>query len=495
MTKFRPEKVPGLTIGLNATVNIDSAGSILYWESYYPYPLQGANGEDSITVGGALTPTSDNGGFRKQLNTLFAIDPSIKYLTKNGDLFWYRGRMLRNSNRNNTNQSSTNYIFYNDLIYQTTIFDKVSWVVGATYSYSIANGDSLYGGRHDGDADGIYTQFDAKFGKLNTSLGLRYQSVRIDTLERESRPVFRAGLNYEIRKGTNVRASFGQAFRVPTVAERYAATAGGAILIDPNPNIQSEYGYSTELAFRQGYKGKGVKSKFLGYLDIAAFVMDYQNMVEFGINEVEFVSRPDGTLGFQGRFSSKNVANARISGLEITTLNSFEWKNGLFLNVSGGVTLTNPVDLNAVPEEQQMDLSGFNSRGDAFDFLEFTKAVNQIDDSTKVDQPQTLKYRSRTLIRASGTIGYKGLSLTANYRKKSFVESVDQFLYLVVADLNDFRSRYPNGFDVLDVIAAYDFGRGQISLAVDNVFNEEYMIVPGFLAPQRKATMQLMLRF
>ncbi|MFK7922568.1 MAG: TonB-dependent receptor [Bacteroidia bacterium] len=495
MTKFRPEKIPGLTIGLNATTNIDSSGSILYWASYSPYALQGANGEDSITVGGALTPTTDNGGFRKQLTTLFAVDPSIKYLTKNGDLFWYRGRMLRNSSQNNTNQSSTNYIFYNDLIYQTTLFDKVSWIVGGTYSYSIANGDSLYGGRHDGDAEGIYTQFDAKFGKLNTSFGFRYQSVRIDTLERESRPVLRAGLNYELRKGSNVRASFGQAFRVPTVAERYAATAGGAILIDPNPNIQSEYGYSTELAFRQGYKGKGVKSKFLGYLDIAAFVMDYQNMVEFGINEVEFISRPDGSLGFQGRFSSKNVANARISGLEITTLNSFEWKNGFFLNISGGVTLTNPVDLNAVPEEQQMDFSEFNSRGDLFDFLAFTRVVNQIADTTTFDQPQTLKYRSRTLIRASGSVGYKGLALTANYRKKSVVESIDQFLYLVVADLSDFRAANPDGFDVLDLIASYDFGRGQVSVTVDNVFNEEYMVVPGLLAAQRKATLQLMLRF
>ncbi|MEL7531073.1 MAG: hypothetical protein AAFN10_07190, partial [Bacteroidota bacterium] len=159
------------------------------------------------------------------------------------------------------------------------------------------------------------------------------------------------------------------------------------------------------------------------------------------------------------------------------------------------ITLTNPVDLNAVPAEQQMDLSDFNARANDFDFLAFTQVVNQIADTTTFDQPETLKYRSRTLIRASATIGYKGLSVTANYRKKSFVESVDQFLYLVVADLDDFRSRYPDGFDVLDLIAAYDFGRGQVSLTVDNVFNEEYMIVPGLLAPQRKATMQLMLRF
>ncbi|MEL6843433.1 MAG: hypothetical protein AAFP02_09470, partial [Bacteroidota bacterium] len=205
------------------------------------------------------------------------------------------------------------------------------------------------------------------------------------------------------------------------------------------------------------------------------------------------VTPPAGGFAFQGRFSSKNVSRARISGLEFTTLNSFEWKNGFFLNVSGGVTLTNPVDLNAVPAEQQMDLSAFNIR--EFDFPTLTRVLNQIADSSIVDRPETLKYRSRTLVRASASLGYKGLALTANYRQKSFVESIDQFLYLVVGDLEDFRSRYPNGFDVLDLIASYDFGRGQLSLTVDNVLNEEYMIIPGLLAPQRKATLQLMLRF
>jgi outer membrane cobalamin receptor len=493
MTKFRPKSIPGLTIGLNATTSIDSTGAILYWESYYPDTLLNVEGQDSI-AGGALRPTTDEGGYRKQLTTLFAIDPSIKYLTKNGNLLWYRGRFLRNSNQNNTNQSSANYILYNDLIYQTAIGKNISWVSGATYSYSLANADSLYGGKHDGMALGVYTQLDGKFGRLNTSLGLRYQTVQIDTLPRESRPILRAGLNFEIREGTNIRASFGQAFRVPTVAERFTSTAGGGVLVEPNPEIKSEFGYSAELAFRQGYRAAKGTGGFQGYVDIAAFLMDYDDMVEFGINSVNLVARPTGGFGFQGNFSTKNVARARITGLEFTTLNGAEFENGFFFNLSGGLTFTNPVNLNAVAPENQMDLSGFNIGG--FNIQELNNVLTQIADSSITDQPEILKYRPRFLYRASASIGYKGLGLTMNYRRKSFNESIDQFLYLIVADLGDFRNRHPNGFQVMDLILSYDIkDQAQVSLTVDNLLNEEYTVIPGFLAPQRRATLQLMLKF
>lgn len=492
MTKFRPKKIPGMTIGLNATTLIDSSGAILYWESYYPDTLQSQTGADSI-VGGALRPTTDEGGYRKQLQTLYAIDPSIKYLTKGGDLFWYRGRFLRNANENNTGQGSRNFILYNDFIYQTMLGKNISWVSGATYSYSLANGDSLYGGKHDGNSLGVYTQLDGKFGKLNTSLGLRYETVQIDTLARESRPIARLGLNYELREGTNIRGSFGQAFRVPTVAERFTSTAGGGVLVQPNPNIQSEYGFSAELAFRQGFRSTSPSGIFQGYVDIAAFMMDYDNMVEFGIDSVKLVSRPGG-FGFQGAFSTKNVARARITGLEFTTLMGAQYKNGFFFNLSGGLTLTRSLNLNAVDSVNQMDLSGFNIR--QFDVISLNSVLRQIRDEDIIDAPSELKYRSRVLVRASGSVGYKGLSVTANFRKKSFTESIDQFLYLIVADLADFRSRHPNGSNVLDMIVSYDIGqRAQLSLTVDNVLNEEYMIIPGYLAPQRKGTLQLMLKF
>ncbi|MEL6672977.1 MAG: TonB-dependent receptor [Bacteroidota bacterium] len=484
LTKFRPKNVQGLTIGLNASTRIDSSGQILYWRNYFPDTLMNVEGQDSV-VGGALTPTTDAGGLRRQLSTYLAIDPSVKYLTPGGNMFWYRGRFLRNSNRNDTDQESRNFIFYNDFLYQTVLAEKINWVSGLTYTYGIANGDSLYGGSHPGTSLGIYTQLDGKFGKLNTSLGFRYETVKIDTLDRESRPVFRAGLNYEIRKGTNVRASFGQAFRVPTVAERYANTAGGGILIEPNPNIGSENGYSLEVGFRQGYRTRG-PNRIQGYLDVAAFRMNYNNMIEFGIKEVNFVTPS---------FSSVNVSAARIDGIEITTLNEIQiGKNWSFL-FSGGITLTDPTDLNAVAEEEQLDLTEFGPAR-TLSILEIARLLALLNDPALADRPQTLKYRSRHLIRASATAAYGPFAVTGNFRYRSFVESVDQFLFVVVEDLKAFRDMHPNGNRVLDLILSYDFNpTSTLSLTIDNINNEEYMVIPGLLAPQRKFTLQYLFRF
>lgn len=478
LTKYRPKSIPGLTFGLNISGRVDSSGAMLYWDSYFPDTTE-VNGETVIS-GGALTPTTDNGGYRKQISAYVAVDPVIKYLTGKGNLFWYRGRYLRNINANNTGQSSKNWISYNDFLYQTTISDHINWVSGATYTYSVANGDSLYGGKHPGNSLGIYTQLDGKFGPLTTSLGLRYETVKIDTLPRESRPIVRIGANLAMWPGANIRTSFGQAFRVPTVAERYANTTGGGIFIEPNPTIESEFGYSLEAGFRQGYQFGNSHSKGSGYLDIAVFRMDYNNMVEFG------------TTGFTAQgatFSSVNVANARIDGIEITTLNNFEFGNW-FLNFSGGITLTDPQNLNAVPEENQINLE---------QYVYPTQLISAIIDLTNPslsDQPGTLKYRPKRLIRTSTSIGYGRFGLTGNFRYRSFIETIDQYLFVVVDDLAAFRDLHPNGDFVMDLIGSVDLTENsQLSLTVDNVTNTEYLIIPGYLAPQRSFTLQYLIKF
>jgi outer membrane cobalamin receptor len=486
MLRYKPKKVNGLTLGFNASVSVDSSGQILYWRGYHPDTVEVNN--EQVISGGALTPTLDDGGFRKQLNTVIGLDPVIKYLTPNGkNLFWYRGRYLQNRNSNNTNQSTNNFIVYNDFLYQRTLLEKINWVSGATYTYSSIKGDSLYGGsyvfngdtivsngRHTGNSLGIYTQLDGKFGRVNTSLGLRYETVQINTAAREGTPILRAGVNVRLWPGANIRASYGQAFRVPSVAERFANTSGGGVVVEPNPNIQSEYGYSSEVGFRQGFEFKNPKRVIKGYLDVAAFEMNYENMVEFGITTRQIFPVQDV------RFSSINVANARIRGLEITGLFSANWQDW-YGNISGGITLLDPQDLNAVPDELQLDLSE-----------SFVDLLNL----EKTDQPPFLKYRSRSTIRLSASGGYKWFSLTTNFRYKSFVENIDQYLFLVVPDLNDFRNRYPNGDPVLDVILAADITKkSNLALTIDNIGNREYLIIPGFLAPQRKFTLQYMIKF
>ncbi|GAB4403676.1 MAG: hypothetical protein OHK0039_03100 [Bacteroidia bacterium] len=494
MLKYQPKAIKGLTLGLNASLNIDSTGSILYWHSYTPGMVVGLSGDTTISRG-ALTPTPDAGGYRLQLTRDLALDPTIRYLTPGGGLIWYRGRYMRGVSQNNTNQSSTNSIFYNDLLYQRTFNKQISWVAGVTYTRSDIQGDSLYGGTyvyegdtiqsgggHYGNSLGVYTQFDAKLGtRLNVSLGFRYEAVQIDTVISEAQPILRVGINYKLAEGTNIRASFGQAFRVPSVAERFANTAGGGIVVEPNPAIGSERGYSAEIGLRQGFLLEKNRLKLMGYLDLAGFVMDYNDMVEFGIRTAQLLFIPGQGLVTDVRFTSVNVARARIPGVELTGGMQLHRGERAFVNISGGITYIEPRDLNAVPDSLQLDLVTL-----PLDFL----------NPQKSDQPPFLKYRSRWTVRTSLSMGIEPVSLTLNYRYKSFVQNVDQYLFLVVKGLDEFRQKYPGGDHVLDAILSVNlFKNNQVSLVVDNVFNREYLVIPGYLAPQRSYTLQYLIRF
>lgn len=472
MGSYKPKAVPGLEIGLNFSALVDSGGAMLYWASYLPDTV---NGESR---GGALTPTSDPAGYRLDFDRKFAIDPMVKYLSPNGNLFWYRARHLNNINENNTGQSNNNLLSFHDFLFQTTLAGKINWVSGASYQYSRASADSLFSGKKTGNSFGVYTQFDAKFGKLNTSLGFRLETVQIDTLERETEPIFRAGLNYEIRPGTNVRASFGQAFRVPTVAERFTSTTGGGVLISPNPDIRSETGYSWEVGLRQGFQSGTGKNKWLGYLDAAFFFMRFEDMVEFGVDTVG--------ANLSVFFSSVNLANARIPGFEITTQNSVQFDKWKFL-FSGGVTWIEPEDLDAVPTEQQLNLS---------DVEENPIRLLDILNPDLRDQPTFLKYRNKFTTRLSATVSYDKWALSSNFRDRSFSRNIDQYLFVVIPGLKEFRDTHPNGDTIWDFILSYNLSSKQtLSLNIDNAFNEEYLVIPGFLAEQRKFSIQYAIRF
>lgn len=500
MTKFRPKNIPGLTFGVNLGTRVDSSGAMLYWRGYYPDTI---NNEVS---GGALTPplpsATDSTSSRKQLGVRITADPFVKYLTKGGDIFWYRGRYLRNQNNNNTGQSANTYVMYNDFLYQTTLGKNINWVSGLTYTYSFVNGADLYGtdsltaggetirvgGRFSGNSLGVYTQFDAKFGRLNTSMGLRMESVQIAELDRETVPLFRAGVNYEIARGTNVRASAGQAFRAPSVAERYTSTTGGGVIVEPNPLIKSEKGFSAEIGFRQGFKFGGGGARGRGYIDISAFRMQYDDMVEFGLQEIKIDFNPTtGGVETSGVFSTINVSDARITGAELTALAEMDFGKWYF-NITGGVTYIDPINQNSVSEANQLDLSSWPN--------DILIRLQDIANPEIVDQPSILKYRTRWTTRASATLGVQKISLTSNFRARSFMESIDQFMYLIVNDLGDFRQRHPDGSKVFDFIATYEINdKSRIAINVNNAFNEEYMVIPGFLAEQRNFSLQYQIKF
>ena len=94
-------------------------------------------------------------------------------------------------------------------------------------------------------------------GKINLTAGMRLEYFKIDSVQSEGK-LFNKDLNIpfslylELEQPINrrihfLRASYGQGYRFPSIAEKYISTFVGGLNIFPNNNIQPEYGWSAEI--------------------------------------------------------------------------------------------------------------------------------------------------------------------------------------------------------------------------------------------------------
>lgn len=492
LTKWRPEKVKGLVVGVNFNAVLDSSDGSLWWDRYdadtslvidTAYNVFSDSLPPTIDIdtnyivhSGALAP--DQSTVRRQSNNRFAVDPYINYLTKGGQLHALKARYMYTSNKNNTNQSSQNQLIYTEYQFTTPVFGKTQrfrgdWISGLNYVYQDVKAEGFFG-FHEGTQAAAYSQFNLKFGRTdeitkkfvrrgNFSLGFRYQRNTIDSLEVSAAPLFSTGLSYRIMPGLNARASFGQAFRTPSIAERFTSTNAGGVPVIPNPDIRDESGYSIEIGLNQGFKFGD--DRFTGYVDVAAFEMQYEDMIEFGVR-----TRPTFGLG------PSNVSNARIRGVEGTFMLNGDVSEKFGFNVTGGLTYTDAIDLNHNPDSTYLI-----DNPATWDFP---------------DRPEFLKYRTKWLARVSGTLELKPVFLTTNFRRATAVENVDQILYLLIPGTRKFWDRVnPDGLTVVDFILGYNFDQSTVSFHVFNAFNAEYAFIPGILKEQRQFSVQYKVSF
>src|SRR5205085_8648619 len=87
----------------------------------------------------------------------------------------------------------------------------------------------------------FYTQFDNKIKNvLNLSLGFRGEYYELNGAEKVFRPVIRSGLSLVLAKATFLRTSYGEAYRYPTINEKFIFTNEGGLYILPNPGLKPE---------------------------------------------------------------------------------------------------------------------------------------------------------------------------------------------------------------------------------------------------------------
>lgn len=466
-TRWRNAKIKGLSYGINFNVMKWDGGRFMMWQ----------DGDSGIYK---LSPSFDN---YRVFNTRLNIDPYITYFSDVGNRHSLKTRYFRTQNRNTTQQKNDDNLFYAEYQYQKYLEDNLTWTSGlmATYYDAVAE---IYGAeKHDGSSMAVYSQLDKKLKKFTASLGARWETYKMDNDVADSRPVFRSGLNYKLFEHTNLRASFGQGFRYPTIGEKYVHTSAGQLNIFPNDTLKPEKGWSAEVGVKQGFK----LSNFKGFIDVAGFWTEYYDMIEFGFGyHFPYVATfypPDTVFKYLG-FKSYNVSNAQITGVDLSIAGQGKIF-GLPLSLMAGYTFTNPVDLNIKPEDRDK-----------------TSARNDM-----------LKYRFYHSAKADAEITVRKINLGFSLNYSSYMVNIDKafedslrypsgspIIYygepvFILPGLKAYREKNNKGYIVFDVRLGLDISKSsRISVVVKNLLNKEYMIRPADVQAPRNFALQYLLK-
>jgi outer membrane receptor protein involved in Fe transport len=488
--RYRSKSIEGLSYGLNMNVQRSQGGLFIVWQDQNnPWtPLGGI--EDSTTSVSKYTTLRAN------------FDPYVVYYNKKGDRLSLRNRFYRTQNLNNTGQDATADMYYSEFQYQKNLENGGKITMGGVGIYSDVNSELF--DNHYGVNAAAFAQYDNKFfDRLNVSFGMRAEYFRIDTFQTVSRanvrlggdtinlpaiPVFRAGTTYQLLEETYIRASGGQGYRFPTIAEKFVFTSVGSLNIFPNPQLEPERGWNAEVGVKQGVK----LGNWAGYLDVAAFWTEYRNMMEFTFGYYpEFV--PPGLPPLQALtsgtgFSSQNVQNARINGVDISFMGGGKLGK-TNVTIFTGYTYMNPVSL---------------STDSAY--------IKTLSDP----ESNMLKYRFNHLFKADVQIDYKKWSTGVSVRYNSYMYNIDRsFEELLLDDgntvlnltellgeeilpgLREYREeRKGRGDLVFDYRISYQTSeQTKAAIIVNNVLNREYMPRPGDIAPPRTIGFQFTLSF
>ena len=195
--------------------------------------------------------------------------------------------VMNNNKENVPKGTDKNYTYYVDYQFNKKWDNGSQITAGATYEHMKSVSKTT--GTHDSDNAALFAQYDQRFfDRLSVSAGMRAEYYRVDGYLREAdtklfgtkipvKPIFRAGLNYQLADYSFIRASFGQGYRYPSLTEKYARKDIGGVGVYPNKEVNAEKGVNAELGFKQGYKF----GNLTGFFDLAGFYTQYTDMIEF----------------------------------------------------------------------------------------------------------------------------------------------------------------------------------------------------------------------
>ncbi len=470
-----------LSVGLNTNFNKNKNASFFFW-----------GGADSLVLRPGAAVSEGN-------NLRYNIDPYVTYYDPSNNRHKLMGRFYSVKNKTGTSeadQSNRSEVKYGEYQFQRKM-DRVGLILtaGGVYIGTAVRaplyGDTTFTSRNMA----AYLQLDEKlFDRLNLSGGFRYEQNVIKTPEiieykidgqvaqrdtvpngeiKEAKPVFRFGASYELGQATFVRASWGQGYRFPSIAEKFIYTLFGSVPILPNVDLTSETGWSAELGLRQGFRVGG----FSGFVDLAAFTSEYQNMMEF--NLLPGVFPPS--------FQSQNVGDTRIRGYEVSVTGKGKLF-GMETTVLAGYTYIDP------KFKEWASIDSLKNGSEAFRQTDaYLNAINSSICSNKRSCENILKYRYRHTAKVDieTRAGKFAFGVSAIYN--SFMENIDEiFESIVVPGLRKYRTENDHGDLILGARAAFfPSDKLKVALIGGNLTNREYTARPGKIEATRNFTLRV----
>lgn len=500
--RYRLPKTPGLSIGLN--------GNFLY---------ESSTGSFLFNDPGKNVYRAFNGALTRTLSTLVNIDPYLTYLGKKGSSYNLRTRFFHVNYDNDNGQGNASDQFFGEFQYQKRFLSpedqkkkflkNFSITAGAMTTYTVGKAELFAGtppnppGADSVEVDNIYTtnfnlatyiQIENKFfDRLTLSAGARLEYFNIGkydtykvfnggnyTLYDTSivstgiQPVFRGGLNFKAASYTFIRASVGQGYRFPTIAERFIRTTVGGVTIAPNPGLRPEKSWSVELGIKQGFK---IGKNFMGYADIAGFYQEYDNFIEFNFTNIP---------GVGPGFISLNTGRARIAGIDFSIMGGGKFGKNWTLNVLAGYNWSLPQSLTSDYNYAIDTTGGFT--------------LNYLNSSTDTTN-HILKYRFQHTVKFDAEVTWKIISFGASFRFNSYMQNIDKAFYTLsalnlVPDIKGFRDAHNMGDWVMDMRLAVQISKSsKLSFIINNVANRLYSLRPGKVEAPRSFVVQYVYQF
>ena len=443
------------------------------------------------------------------------VDPHLTYANPKGHIYNLKVRYM-NIDRiaNGTDRNAVSHQVMTDNQYQYRWKHMLVLTAGAPVTVGLSR-SNLYELNHLTLSGAVYAQLEFNYKRLSIQGGLRYEVQKVDNYLEKGIPIFRSGLNYEISRSTHVRASWGQAYRIPTIGERdLLQNFYSGILVIPNDTLRAEHGWSTEIGINQLFK---IGKNFIGFVDLALYYNRYNELSEYyfgsyanrfpgsgkiittDTNYLDNVSIGKSAVNvplnqqYLFGIQAHNIENAQIFGYEFSI-------GGRGRIGPVGITVNAGYSYNYGSSLPTNDTSHYNL-GNFFRDA-FVYNVKRVSDPNTEAYKHLLQYRARHLFKCDIELKYWKFYAGTTISYASEPELVPATILLAVTYISqnntyqDYFAAHALGNIIADVRAGYIVNKHfEVGFIVKNVANTYYMLRPGRPEPIRNYTMQFRYNF